>query len=170
VGNYLARNNADLKAYLNHLGSRLVFLIDWNRARKRLQILVPRQDALSLLAWAAAENLGHMAFLKAGGERIIFDALQFVAGGTLTYGITLDELLGREAAVSYLRFILSTCAQGLLAKRPLALIRDEARVELYKYYHNAASAMPQSTACCGLPGIPDWCGIPIAVSSIALPR
>ena len=137
VGKYPAQHKADLKAFLTHLGSRLVFLIDWNRARKRLQLLVSRQDALSLLSWAAENNVGHMAFLKAGGERMIFDALQFVAGGTLTYGVALDELLGREAAVSYLRFILKASVQGLLKKRPLALIRDEARVELYSYYHNA---------------------------------
>ena len=78
-----------------------------------------------------------MAFLRAGGERMIFDALQFVAGGSLTYGVSLAELLGREAAVSYLRFILKACARGLLDRRPLALIRDEARVELSKYYHSA---------------------------------
>jgi uncharacterized protein Yka (UPF0111/DUF47 family) len=137
VGTYTARNKGDLKAYLTHLGSRLVFLIDWNRARKRLQLLVAKQDALSLLSWAADNNVGHMAFLKSGGERMIFDALQFVAGGTMTYGVTLSEQLGGEAAVSYLRFILKACADGLLEKRPLALIRDEARVELYKYYHNA---------------------------------
>ena len=137
IGSYLAHSKTDLKAYLTHLGSRLVFLIDWNRARKRLQMLVPKQDALALLSWGAENDFGHMAFLKAGGERIIFDALQFVAGGTLTYGIKLDELLGREATVDFLRFILKTCAQGLLKKRPLALIRDEARVELYNYYHNA---------------------------------
>lgn len=137
VGTYRARDKAVLKAYLTHLGSRLVFLIDWNRARKRLQMLVPRQDALSLLSWAAANDVGHMAFLKAGGERMIFDALRFVAGGTLSYGVTLDELLGREAAESFLRFILKACSHGLLKQRPLALIRDEARVELHKYYHNA---------------------------------
>ncbi|HEX2769438.1 MAG TPA: hypothetical protein VHN12_09135, partial [Geobacteraceae bacterium] len=137
VGTYTARNKGDLKGYLTHLGSRLVFLIDWNRARKRLQLLMAKQDALSLLAWAADNNVGHMAFLKSGGERMIFDALQFVAGGTMTYGVTLSELLGVEAVVSYLRFILKACAEGLLEKRPLALIRDEARVELYKYYHNA---------------------------------
>ncbi len=137
VSNYTARDKADLKAYLTYLGSRLVFLIDWNRARKRLQLLVKRQEALSLLSWAAANDTGHMAFLKAGGERMIFDALQFVAGGTISYGITLDELLGTEAAGSFMRFILKTCAHGLLKKRPLALIRDEARVELYKYYHSA---------------------------------
>jgi len=137
VGDYTARDKADLKAYLAHLGSRLVFLIDWNRARKRLQMLVAKEDALSLLSWAAENDVGHMAFLKAGGERMIFDALQFVAGGTITYGVTLDELLGTEAAGTFMRFILKACAHGLLKKRPLALIRDEARVELYKYYHSA---------------------------------
>jgi uncharacterized protein Yka (UPF0111/DUF47 family) len=137
VGSYAARNKGELKRYLAYLGSRLVFLIDWNRARKRLQVLVAKQDALSLLSWAAANDVGHMAFLKSGGERMIFEALQFVAGGTMTYGVTLSELLGSEAAVSYLHFILRACADGQLEKRPLALIRDEARVELYKYYHNA---------------------------------
>lgn len=141
VGTFTARDKADLKAYLAHLGSRLVFLIDWNRARKRLQLLVPRADALSLLSWAAENDLGHMAFLKAGGERMIFDALQFVAGGNLTYGVTIAEILGKEAAVSYLRYIIKACTQGLLGKRPLALIRDEARVELYTYYHSAQQGL-----------------------------
>lgn len=137
VGVYTARGKADQKAFLTHLGSRLVFLIDWNRARKRLQMLTPKQEAFSLLSWAAQTDVGHMAFIKAGGERMIFDAMQFVAGGTLSYGITLDELLGKEAAGSFMRFILKTCSSGLLNNRPLALIRDEVRVELYKYYHNA---------------------------------
>lgn len=137
VGTYTARDKADQKSYLTHLGSRLVFLIDWNRARKRLQLLVPKQEALFLLSWAATNDVGHMAFIKAGGERMIFDALQFVAGGTLSYGVTLDELLGREAACSFMRFILKACTGGLLEKRPLALIRDEIRVELYKHYHSA---------------------------------
>jgi len=137
VGSYTASDKADLKAFLTHLGSRLVFLIDWNRARKRLQLLVPRREALALLSWAAANDIGHMAFIKSGGERMIIDAIQFVAGGTLSYGVTLDELLGKEAAGSFMRFILKECSHGLLNKRPLALIRDEARVELYKYFHNA---------------------------------
>lgn len=141
AGTYTAQDKGDLKAYLVHLGSRLVFLIDWNRARKRLQLLVPKEDALSLLSWAAENDVGHMAFLKAGGERMIFDALQFVGGGTVSYGVTLAELLGREAAASYLRFILKACAQGLVGKQPLALIRDEARVELYNYFHSAQQGL-----------------------------
>ena len=137
LGSFTAKDKAQLKGFLSHLGSRLVFLIDWNRARKKLQLLVSKHDALALLAWAAANDLGHLAFLKAGGERMVFDALQFVAGGTLPFGVALEEILGREAAVSYLQFILRSCSRGMLGKRPLALIRDEARVELYQYYHNA---------------------------------
>ena len=137
IGSYQARDKGDLKAYLAYLGSRLVYLIDWNRARKRLQLLVPKGDALALLSWCAEKDVGHLAFLKAGGERMVFDALQFVAGGTMSFGVTLAELLGREAALAYLRFILRACTRGLLDKRPLALIRDEARVELSGYYHSA---------------------------------
>jgi len=137
TGSYAARDKPDLKAFLTHLGSRLVFLIDWNRARKRLQMLAPRQEVLSLLGWAAANDVGHMAFLKAGGERMIYNALQFLSGGTLSFGVTLGELLGREAAGSFLRFVLKACTNGLLKNRPLGLIRDEVRVELYSYYHNA---------------------------------
>jgi uncharacterized protein Yka (UPF0111/DUF47 family) len=141
LGTFVARDKADLKGYLAHLGSRLVFLIDWNRARRRLQLLVPKQEAISLLTWAAAAEVGHLAFLKAGGERMVFDALQFVAGGTLTFGITLEEVLGGETAVSCLQFILKICAEGMLNRRPLALIRDEARVELHKHYHSAQQSL-----------------------------
>jgi len=141
IGKFTPRDKADLKAYLTHLGSRLVFLIDWNRARKRLQLLVPKSEAFSLLTWAADNELGHIAFLKAGGERMIFAVLQFVAGASFAYGVTLAEILGKEAACAYLRFIIKACTQGLLGKRPLALIRDEARVELYTYYHSAQQGL-----------------------------
>src|SRR6185369_16804531 len=140
LGTFRAGDKKELKGYLSHLGSRLVFLIDWNRARKRLQLLVSKQAALSLLSWAAAGDLGHLAFLKAGGERLVFDAFQFVAGGALP-GSSLEEMLGRETALSYLQFLLKTCASGLLGNRPPALIRDEARVELYRHYHNVQQSL-----------------------------
>ena len=41
LGTYEARDRADMLAYLTFLGSRLVFLIDWNRARKRLRTFAP---------------------------------------------------------------------------------------------------------------------------------
>ena len=43
IGTYAATGAAELEEYLAFLGSRLVFLIDWNRARKRLRLLLSAQ-------------------------------------------------------------------------------------------------------------------------------
>jgi uncharacterized protein Yka (UPF0111/DUF47 family) len=137
MGVFNAKNSADLKAWLTHLGSRLVFLIDWNRARKCLQLMVPRQEALSLLSWAEKKDIGHMAFLKAGGQKMIFDALRFAAGGAFISTTRFDEMLGCKAAESFLRFVLTTCCTGMIEKRPINLIHDEVRVELLGYFHSA---------------------------------
>ena len=74
-GTYEAKDRADLEAYLSFLGSRLVFLIDWNRARKRLRKFAPRRICLQVLRWAADHDYGHMGFLTLGGEQLIFEAL-----------------------------------------------------------------------------------------------
>ena len=49
IGSFAARDESDLKDYLAFVGSRLVYLIDWNRARKRLQQLVSKNEAIRLL-------------------------------------------------------------------------------------------------------------------------
>ena len=74
-GTYEAKDRADLEAYLSFLGSRLVFLIDWNRARKRLRKFAPRRICLQVLRWAADHDYGHMGFLTLGGEQLILKAL-----------------------------------------------------------------------------------------------
>jgi hypothetical protein len=43
TGTFIAQKDGDLEEYLRFLGSRLVFLIDWNRARKRLRKLAPKR-------------------------------------------------------------------------------------------------------------------------------
>src|SRR5262245_41303367 len=53
IGRYTADSPQSLERYLAYLGSRLVFLIAWNRARKRLARLVRKSDAIGLLRWAA---------------------------------------------------------------------------------------------------------------------
>ena len=73
IGTFAAATDAELEDYLAFMGSRLVFLIDWNRARKRLRLLLPKKDVAELLKWAADNDHGHMAFLRAGGEQMIFD-------------------------------------------------------------------------------------------------
>ncbi|MEQ8663965.1 MAG: hypothetical protein RLW62_24370, partial [Gammaproteobacteria bacterium] len=59
---YDAPDAATLARFLEWLGSRLVFLIDWNKARKRLRELVRKKDAVALLKWAADHEHGHRAF------------------------------------------------------------------------------------------------------------
>jgi len=136
VGSFVAKSATEQEEYLAFLGSRLVFLIDWNRARKRLRQLLPKKDALALLKWAGDNNHGHMAFLRAGGEQMLFDALGFIAKAPLPLGARLDDLLGREATIEFMRFVFRACANGLLQGRSEALIQDEIRAELVNYFHS----------------------------------
>ncbi|MBI1283390.1 MAG: DUF47 family protein [Thiobacillus sp.] len=141
VGRYSARSNLKLRDYMGHLGSRLVFLIDWNRARKRLRLFVPRRAAIDLLKWAADGNIGHMAWLKAGGEQLIFDAMSFAYGGQLRPGDRLDDLLTANRAVQFLRFNLKQALEGLTQGRPASLIADEIRTELASQVRSTEDAM-----------------------------
>lgn len=137
VGRYTAGDEDELQRYLEFLGSRLVFLIDWNRARKRLRPLLGRKDALALLKWAADEELGHMGFLRAGADEAVYDALRFAAQNVPLFGTRLDALLGRKAAVEYLRFFLRTASEGLRAGREADYVRDALRAELLGHLHTA---------------------------------
>ena len=141
VGRYQARSRVELEDYLAFLGSRLVFLIDWNRARKRLRNFLPKEHVIQLLKWSADENYGHMAFLKCGGERVVYDALEFVARGALRPGQRLDEMLGVEEANQYLRFVVRACSEGLRQGLADALIQDEIKTELLNYFRTAQQTL-----------------------------
>lgn len=131
-----AATRDQLGDYLRFLGSRIVFLIDWNKARKRLRRFVGKRDAVALLTWAAQENVGHRAFLELGGEEMIYDAIRHSAGLTVQYGESLEALLGEDALLSYLRFVLRTAGTGLAEGRPANLIRDEIKAELLRQFHS----------------------------------
>lgn len=141
VGTCTARKTKELEDYLAFLGSRLVFLIDWNRARKRLRQLLPKKESLALLKWAADHDHGHMAFLRAGGEQMVAEALAFAARAPLPPGARLDSILGREQAAEYMRFVFRVCAEGLLAGRSEGLIQDEVRAELANYFHSTQQGL-----------------------------
>ena len=136
TGRFDATTDADVEHFLEYLGSRLVFIIDWNRARKRLRRLVGRRVAIRLLRWAAEHNYGHMAFLRAGADGLVYDALEF-AGGIGRAGESLEEALGAEAAEGYLRSVLRICSEGLLAGKMVSLVQDEVRAELTEYLRSA---------------------------------
>ncbi|HTS86541.1 MAG TPA: DUF47 family protein [Usitatibacter sp.] len=137
LGTFTAASPAELEEYLAFLGSRLVFLIDWNRARKRLRLLLPKKETADLLKWAAQNDYGHMAFLRAGGEAMVFDALAYASQAPAPYGSRLDELLGREVAEEFMRYVIRVCAQGFAAGRSEALVRDEVRAELMSCFRSA---------------------------------
>jgi pyruvate,orthophosphate dikinase len=137
VGRFTAESEADLEEFMELVGSRMVFLIDWNRARKRLRGLVGNRAALELLDWAADRELGHMAFLLAGGEQLVYDALTFASGRGTRAGDSLIDVLGAPAAMSYMRAVLRICSEGLLAGGSVSLVADEARAELIGYVRTA---------------------------------
>lgn len=137
IGTFVAKSEEQLAEYLHFLGSRIVFLIDWNKARKRLRNFIKKGDCLTLLKWAADNNFGHRAFLQVGGERLIYESLAQVSRTDARYGDRLDELLGSEQAMEFLKFVLQTTAAGLLKRRSERLIRDEIKAEIFQYFQSA---------------------------------
>ena len=136
-GRFTAQGAAALSGFLERLGSRLVFLIDWNRARKRLRLLVPNETAVKILRWAADHEFGHRGFLIMGGERLVYDALEQAIKTPLRYGEPLHEMIGDEVARDYLCFVLQTTARGLLQHQSAELIRDQVRAELFNHFRSA---------------------------------
>lgn len=115
---------------LEAVASRIVFVIDWNRARKRLQNFVRKPQAYELLRRAAAKEWGHMAWLLAGGERLVFNAMQAVDIEVFRVGDRLDEVLGEAAATEFLLELLRISSVMLRQQQPVALVADEARMLL----------------------------------------
>jgi uncharacterized protein Yka (UPF0111/DUF47 family) len=137
LGRYAARDDRDLLDYVAFLGSRIVFLIDWNRARKGLRSLVRKGTALRLLRWAADEEVGHMAFLRLGGDRVVFEALDFAARGELHLGQSIESLFGAQRATEFLRFVLRTASEAARSGRPDSLVVDEIRAELLRHVRSS---------------------------------
>ena len=135
VGRLIANDRDTLARQLTFLGSRLVFVIDWNRARKRLRRFVRNADAMAILKWAADHDVGHRAFMQAGDARLIYNALERAARAQIRYGARLDEILGREPARTFLMATLRIASDGLRTARSLQLIEDEVEAELLTHLH-----------------------------------
>ncbi|MDR3512771.1 MAG: hypothetical protein P4L73_14135 [Caulobacteraceae bacterium] len=137
AGRYEAKDLAGLDAFLERLGSRLVFLIDWNKARKALQGFVGKGPAVDLLSEAAALDLGHRAFLELGGVELVLDAVRRVAAARAPYGARLDEILGEREAYDFLGDVLRIASEGLAAGRSARLVRDEIQAGLAQRLQSA---------------------------------
>jgi hypothetical protein len=132
-GQYVAETPGRLTDFLTFIGSRLVFLIDWNRARKRLARLISKSEAVGLLKWAADNNVGHRAFLQAGDIQLIETAFDRAVPLQTRLGARLDALLGRQAARLFLMSVLRTASSGLSAGHSTRLIEDKVEAELLRY-------------------------------------
>ena len=115
---------------LEGIGERIVFLIDWNRARKRLLPFVDKDSSVAVLEAAARERVGHMAWLVAGGERVVWNAMAAQGAGTFRLGDRLDDVLGADAARDFLVEVLALAARAAAGRQPAPLVDDEVRALL----------------------------------------
>lgn len=137
TGTYVASGKDDLASFLEFSGSRLVFLIDWNRARKKLRNFLLAKDAAYVLKWAADHEFGHMGFLILGGEKMVYDALEMASRVPMRYGEPLHQVLGREKSIEYFQWVLRISTTGLLGNQSRLLIQDEIKAELLRYFRSA---------------------------------
>ncbi len=122
-----ADDRARLKDALDWIGGSLVFLIDWNKARKRLRNFVRGGEVLEVLLWAAKTRVGHMAFLNYGDEELIYEALEALPRGTIRRGEPFSAILGRKGAVEFLQDTLRLALESYERKEPRALLLDRLR-------------------------------------------
>jgi uncharacterized protein Yka (UPF0111/DUF47 family) len=130
-----AADEAALAAQLEGVGARIVFLIDWNRARKRLQAFVDKPAAVAVLTAAAQREAGHRAWLEAGGEQLLWNAMAAQGAEVFRLGDRLDEVLGEAAAQDFLTEVLVLAQQAQARQQPAALIADETRALLTRHLH-----------------------------------
>ncbi len=136
TGQFTAKDASELYSYLEFLGSRLVFLIDWNRARKQLRSFLPGAQRNELLLWAAEAEVGHRGFLELGGARLVNEAIEATGGSAVHFGDRLCDVLGEPATHSFLRFVFRACSEGLRTRQSLGLIRDRVRADLAAHFSN----------------------------------
>ncbi len=125
TGHYEAADTDAADNFLDYLGSRLVFIIDWNKARKALRNFTNDAAGIDVLRWAASHNYGHRAFLELGGAELINEAVRRGGAGHVPYGTRLDAALGVKETANFLKYTLRAASEGLSAGRSVRLLKDE---------------------------------------------
>jgi uncharacterized protein Yka (UPF0111/DUF47 family) len=141
TGRYDAEASAQRDAFLEALGASLVFLIDWNKARKALRTFVAKDQAIGILRWAARNRVGHRAFLELGGRELITGAVRNAAPARIGFGERFDAVLGRNVAVDFLKGVLSNSTEALLEGRSVRLVRDRVEADLVRCLKRVDSAL-----------------------------
>jgi hypothetical protein len=87
---------------LDAVGAALVFLIDWNKARKALRKLISNEEAIRVLAWAARHEYGHRAWLEFGGTELLASAVRHAIPARIGFGEELGIVLGRDGPQEFM--------------------------------------------------------------------
>jgi uncharacterized protein Yka (UPF0111/DUF47 family) len=133
TGRYAADSAEGRDAFLEAVGASLVFLIDWNKARKVLRQWVSKNEAIHVLDWAARHRFGHRGFLELGGGELLSAAVRHAVPTRIGFGEQLDRALGRDAAVDFLKTVLRVSAEALLAGNSVRLARDRIEADLVRH-------------------------------------
>ncbi|MBZ5606631.1 MAG: hypothetical protein LAP38_00095 [Acidobacteriia bacterium] len=132
TGQYEAESSERRDAFLEAVGAALVFLIDWNKARKELRSLADRADGVRILDWAARNQIGHRAFLELGGSSLVAAAVRHAAATRIGFGERLSAALGREETVDFLKTVLRVSKEALIEGRSVRVVRDEIEADLVR--------------------------------------
>ena len=141
TGQYEAESAADRGDFLAAVGAALVFLIDWNKARKLLRSWVAKDDAVRILEWAARHRIGHRGFLELGGNELLSAAVRNAAPARIGFGERLDQALGRIAAIDFLKSVLRNSTEALRAGQSVRLVRDRIEADLVRHLERVDSAL-----------------------------
>ena len=129
------------EAFLEAVGASLVFLIDWNRARKLLQTWVSKGGAVDVLDWAARNRIGHRGLLELGGGELVASAVRRAAPNRIGFGERLDHALGRDASVDFLKAVLRVSTEALLQGSSVRLARDRIEADLIRHLQRVDTAL-----------------------------
>jgi uncharacterized protein Yka (UPF0111/DUF47 family) len=141
TGRYDAETRERRDAFLEAVGASLVFLIDWNKARKVLRTFVAKDHAIRILDWAARNRIGHRAFLELGGGDLITGAVRNAAPARIGFGERFDAVLGRIAAVDFLKGVMRISTEALTEGRSVRLVRDHVEADLVRRLKGVDSAL-----------------------------
>lgn len=133
TGRYEADRDKSCNDFLEAIGAALVFLIDWNKARKVLREWVSKGDTIRILDWAAHHRVGHRAFLELGGSELVASAVHHATPTRIGFGERLDGALGRDAAIDFLKTVLRASAEALLGGQSVRIVRDRIEAELVRH-------------------------------------
>ncbi|MDH6259869.1 hypothetical protein [Bradyrhizobium sp. BR13661] len=141
TGQFQADHAADRNEFLAAVGAALVFLIDWNKARKLLRSWVAKDDAARILEWAARHRIGHRGFLELGGNELLGSAVRNAAPSRIGFGERLDQALGRAAAIDFLKAAMRASTEALLAGRSVRTVRDQIEADLVRHLERVDGAL-----------------------------